>query len=46
MIYLTVRKQANKKTFDIHILCDENVHYFVIAFYWYSAPPIAGKGDR
>ncbi|ORE20288.1 hypothetical protein BCV71DRAFT_242316 [Rhizopus microsporus] len=39
VIYNSIR--ANKKTFDIHILCDENVHYFVIAFYWYSAPPIA-----
>ncbi|CEG72222.1 hypothetical protein RMATCC62417_07813 [Rhizopus microsporus] len=39
VIYNSIR--ANKEAFDIHILCDENVHYFVIAFYWYSAPPIA-----
>lgn len=27
----------------MNFLCDENVHYFVIAFYWYSYQPITGE---
>lgn len=27
-------------SFGMNFLCDENVHYFVIAFYWYSYQPI------
>ncbi|KAI7890936.1 uncharacterized protein EV154DRAFT_510037 [Mucor mucedo] len=27
-------------TIGMNLLCDENVHYFVIAFYWYSYQPI------
>lgn len=28
---------------SMDLLCDENVHYLVIAFYWYSYQPITGK---
>ncbi|KAI8083729.1 hypothetical protein BDF21DRAFT_360518 [Thamnidium elegans] len=28
------------KSISMNLLCDENVHYFVIAFYWYSYQPI------
>lgn len=31
------------KSISLNLLCDENVHYFVIAFYWYSYQPITGK---
>ena len=32
---------AKDATINVNILSDENVHYFVIAFYWYSYQPIA-----
>ncbi|KAI8647323.1 hypothetical protein BD408DRAFT_358498 [Parasitella parasitica] len=32
---------AKDATLSTNILSDENVHYFVIAFYWYSYQPIA-----
>ncbi|CAO3653373.1 unnamed protein product [Mucor fragilis] len=32
---------AKEATISVNILSDENVHYFIIAFYWYSYQPIA-----
>ncbi|KAK4514673.1 uncharacterized protein ATC70_002274 [Mucor velutinosus] len=32
---------TNDAALSVSILSDENVHYFVIAFYWYSYQPIA-----
>ncbi|KAG0739464.1 hypothetical protein G6F57_003068 [Rhizopus arrhizus] len=37
VIYNSIEAQ---KSIGINLLCDENVHYFVVAFYWFSIPPI------